>query len=73
MNNPSDLPYYVSEEDISPRSKSPSYSEDELNEMIIKKGKVINKELFRQYFQFQSLSNMKEKLFKTQNTQENKN
>ena len=73
MNNPSDLPYYISEEDISPRSKSPSYSEDELNEMIIKKGKVINKELFRQYFQFQSLSNMKEKLFKTQNTQENKN
>ena len=51
LNNPSDFSHYVSE-DISPRSRSPSHSEDELNEIVIKNDKTISKELFRNYFQF---------------------
>ena len=33
---------------------------------------IINKELFKRYFQLQSLSDIQENLSKTQNTQENK-
>ena len=40
--------------------------------MITEKDKIINKDLFKNYFQFQSLSDMQKKLFKTQNAQENK-
>ena len=39
--------------------------------MITKNDKIINKELFRKYFQFQSLSDMQKSLSKTQNTQKN--
>ena len=40
--------------------------------MITKKDKIINRDLFRKNFQFQSLSDMQQSLSKTQNTQENK-
>ena len=40
--------------------------------MIIKKDKTIKKDLFTEYFQFQSLSAMQKSLSKTQNTQKNK-
>ena len=59
-------------EDISPRSESPSRGEDKLDKVIIGNDKTINKELFREYFQFQSLSDMQKSLSKTQNAQENK-
>ena len=39
--------------------------------MITEKDQIINKDLFRKYFQFQSLSDMQKKLSKTQNAQEN--
>ena len=59
LNNPSDIPQYASKE-------------DKLNDLITKYDMIINKELFRKYFYFQSLSDMQEILSKTQNTQENK-
>ena len=40
--------------------------------MITKKDKIIKKDLFTEYFQFQSLSAMQKSLSKTQNTQKNK-
>ena len=39
--------------------------------MITQKDQIINKDLFRKYFQIQNLSDMQKKLFKTQNEQEN--
>ena len=59
LNNPSDIPQYASKE-------------DKLNDIITKYDMIINKELFRKHFYFQSLSDMQEILSKTQNTQENK-
>ena len=44
----------------------------ELNKMITKNDKIINKELFKNCFQFQKLSDMKEELFKIQNAHKNK-
>ena len=43
LDDPDDFPGYVSEEDISSISESSSHSEDELNEMVTKKDKIINK------------------------------
>ena len=40
--------------------------------MIIENSKIIAKELFKSYFQFQSLSDMQKKLYKTRNVQGNK-
>ena len=40
--------------------------------MTTSKDKIINKDLLREYFQFQSLSDMQKGLSKIQNTQENK-
>ena len=40
--------------------------------MIIENSKIIAKELFKSYFQFQSLSDMQKKLYKTRNAQGNK-
>ena len=40
--------------------------------MIAKNGKIIKKKLFKNYFQFQSLSDMKKELFKLQNVHKNK-
>ena len=45
---------------------------DELNKMITEKDEIINKDLFKKYFQFQGLSDMQEKLPKTLNTQRNR-
>ena len=45
---------------------------DEFNKMITKKDEIINKDLFKKYFQFRSLSDMQEKLSKTHNAQKNK-
>ena len=39
--------------------------------MIIEKDEIINKDLFKIYFQFPSLSDTHKKLFKTQNAHEN--
>ena len=44
-----------------------------LNEIITRKDKTINKDLFTEYFQFQSLSDMQKSLSKTQNTKKIKN
>ena len=40
--------------------------------MITEKDETINRDLFKKYFQFQSLSDMQEKLSETQNAQKNK-
>ena len=40
--------------------------------MIAKNDKIIKKKLFKNYFQFQSLSDMKKELFKLQNVHKNK-
>ena len=45
---------------------------DELNKMITENDKIISKELLKNYFQLQSLSDTQKKLYKTRNTQENK-
>ena len=45
---------------------------DELDDIISRYDMIINKELFKRYFQLQSLSDIQENLSKTQNTQENK-
>ena len=50
LDDPDDFPGYVSEEDISSISESSSHSEDELKEMVTKKDKIINKELFGKHF-----------------------
>ena len=44
-----------------------------LNEIITRKDKTISKDLFTEYFQFQSLSDMQKSLSKTQNTKKIKN
>ena len=45
---------------------------NELNRMITENDEIISKELFKKKFQFQSLSDMQEKLRKTSNVQKNK-
>ena len=72
LDDPDDFPGYVSEEDISSISESSSHSEDELNEMVTKKDKIINKELFGKHFNCQSLVDMQKTLPKTQSTRANK-
>ena len=72
LDDPDDFPGYVLEEDILFIGESSSHSEDELNEMIIKKGRIINKELFGKHFNFQSLLDMQITLSKTQSTPGNK-
>ena len=44
----------------------------DFNKRLVRLDKTINKRLFRQYFGFQSLSNMQEELYKTRNKQMNK-
>ena len=39
--------------------------------MIIENDKIISKEIFKNYFKFQSLSDMQNNLYETRNTQEN--
>ena len=41
--------------------------------MITRRDKTINKELFREYFKFQSLPDMQKSLSKIQNTEKMKN
>ena len=53
------------EESKGKRVKLKRRKSDELNKMITKNGKTINKELFREHFQFQSLYDMQESLSKT--------
>ena len=45
---------------------------NELNKLVIRKGEIINKELFKKYFGFQSLIDMQRELYKTKNTDKNK-
>ena len=45
---------------------------DKLNKMVIEKDEIINRDLFKKYFLFHSLSDMQKKLSKTQNAQKNK-
>ena len=59
------------EESIGERVKLRRQESDKLNEVIIKKDKTINKDLFTEYFQFQSLSAMHKILPKAQGTQAN--
>ena len=45
---------------------------NELNKQDVQKDKIINKELFEQYFRYQSLVDMQKDLCKTKNTDRNK-
>ena len=45
---------------------------NELNKLVVEKDKIINKELFKKYFGFQSLIDMQTKLYETKNTDKNK-
>ena len=36
----------------------------ELNRLVVEKGKIINKELFKKYFRFQDLIDMQRELYK---------
>ena len=58
---------------IGERIKSRRQKSDRFNEMITKKHDIINKDLFRKYFQFQSLFDMQKSLSKTQNAQKLEN
>ena len=49
------------DESIGERVKSRRQKSDRFNEMITEKDEIINKELFRKYFQFQSLSDTQER------------
>ena len=60
------------DESIGERVKLERQKSDELKKVIAKNDMTINKELFKQYFQFQSLSAMQKCLSKTKNTQKNK-
>ena len=44
----------------------------ELNKQAIQKDRNISKELFKQYFKFQTFIDMQEVLYKSRNTYENK-
>ena len=44
----------------------------DLNKQVLQKDKTINKDLFRQYFRYQSLVDMQKELYKTKNTDRNK-
>ena len=59
-------------ESIGERVKLRSQKSDGFNKMITGKDEIINRDLFKKYLQFQSLSDMQEELSKTQNAQENK-
>ena len=54
------------EEIIGERVKLKRKKFDELNKMIMEKEKIIDKDLFTKYFQFQDLSDMQESLSKAQ-------
>ena len=56
-------------ESIAERTKMRAQKSDELNKMITEKDEIINRDLFKKYFQFQSLSDMQNNLSKTQNVQ----
>ena len=44
----------------------------QLNRLFVEKEKIINKELFKRYFGFQDLIDMEKELYKTKNTDKNK-
>ena len=55
------------------RTKSRRQKSNELDKIITENDKIISKELFKNYFfNFESLSDLKEKLRKTRNAQKNK-
>ena len=60
------------DEDIGERVKLGRQNSAELNEMITENDMIINKEFFKNYFHFQGLSDMQEKLRKTKNAQKDK-
>ena len=62
----------IFDEIIGERVKLRSQKSDGFNKMITEKDEIINRDLFKEYLQFQSLSHMQEELSKTQNAQENK-
>ena len=45
---------------------------NELNKLVVEKDKIINKELFTQYFKFQILIDMLKDLYKAKNTDKTK-
>ena len=63
------LPSYQRKEKIKNRPKNIA---DELNKLVVQKDKIINKELFKMYFGFQSLIDIQGELYKTKNTDKNK-
>ena len=63
------LPSYQRKEKIKNRPKNIA---DELNKLVVQKDKNINKELFKMYFGFQSLIDIQGELYKTKNTDKNK-
>ena len=62
----------IFDEIIGERVKLRSQKSDGFNKMITEKDEIINRDLSKEYLQFQSLSHMQEELSKTQNAQENK-
>ena len=61
-----------SKESIGERVKLRRQKSDELNKIITENDKIISKELFKNYFQFRSLSDMQKELYETKNIEENK-
>ena len=55
------------------RKKEPKNIVGELNRLLAGKDKIISKKLFKRYFEFQSLIDMQKELYKTKNTDKNKN
>ena len=54
------------------RAEKPKNILIQLNRLFVEKEKIINKELFKRYFGFQGLIDMEKELYKTKNTDKNK-
>ena len=64
------LPSFQHEEWTKTKTRKTALSE--LYKLIIKEEKSINKELFREHFRYQSLTDMLKNLYSTKNTERNK-